>query len=62
MDGSPANGAIRCAIAPYGLAGSRNEPLSAAIDGLIDRVGEWHGDRHFRDDVTLLGVEMKPLA
>lgn len=41
------------------LGDSRGEALPEAIDGLLDRVGDWHGERHFRDDVTLLGVEMR---
>ena len=41
------------------LADSRREVLAVAIDGLIDRLGDWHGGRHFRDDVTLLGVERR---
>ena len=41
------------------LAAARDASLAVAIDGLIDSVGDWHGDQHFRDDVTLLGLERR---
>jgi len=41
------------------LSATRSQPLADSIDALIEQVAQWHGDQHFRDDVTLLGIEMR---
>jgi sigma-B regulation protein RsbU (phosphoserine phosphatase) len=41
------------------LTESRENGLDEAIKALIGRLEVWRGDRLFRDDVTLLGLEMR---
>jgi len=55
-DGQQEFGVERMAEA---LTGLRGDGLDEAIEGLIDRLEAWRGDRQFRDDVTLLGLEMR---
>ena len=42
------------------LSASRDEPLCAGVNDLVNRVEQWSGASSVRDDISLLAVEFRP--
>jgi sigma-B regulation protein RsbU (phosphoserine phosphatase) len=39
---------------------ARSEPLKESVATLLDEIARWHGSESFKDDISIVAVEVSP--